>query len=108
MRRRLKSITVLAVWLFTSACMHYRVVAPRDDSSKVTGSATVVNLVFGALQPVKIPAKGCEPSNAVNEVKVSTNIGFVLITAATLGLVAPLRLSWNCAKQQTPTGEIRL
>jgi hypothetical protein len=40
-------------------------------------------------------------------VRSSSNLGFTLITAVTLGLAAPLQVEWRCAKQQEQGGVIR-
>jgi hypothetical protein len=46
----------------------------------------------------------CEKSfNHLNKVTVKTNLGFILISAATLGIVIPQRVEWCCAPQEIPT-----
>ena len=108
MRRspKLTSALLLAA-VAMSGCYHYTVEAPRRDPATEWRGRTVWSFLWGALQSSPVPAEGCEPSNAMDQVRSSTNLGFTLITAATLGLVSPLQVEWRCAKQNPGGGVIR-
>ena len=107
MRSIPKLAAVLLVAAAASGCYHYTVEAPRRDPATEWRGRTAWSFLWGALQSSPVPAAGCEPSNAIDQVRSSTNLGFTLITAATLGLVAPLQVEWRCAKQNQGGGEIR-
>lgn len=83
-----------------AACYHYRVRPPRPDPATEYRSRTTVALIWGAVQP-DVRAADCTVSNAIDEVRVTTNVAYTLVTVVTLGLVAPLQVEWRCAKQQT-------
>ena len=107
MKSRPKLAPALLLALAASVgCYHYTVEAPRRDPATEWRGRTVWSFFWGALQSPPVPAEGCEPSNAIDQVRSSTNLGYTLITAATLGIASPLQVEWRCAKQQTGAGEI--
>jgi hypothetical protein len=58
-----------------------------------------------------IAADNCRLGNGerlgIEEVKVRTNFGYMLISTATLGFWVPLQVSWRCAKPPVPTDILR-
>jgi len=58
-----------------------------------------------------VPVDNCRLANGqrlgIEEVKIETNFGYVLISALTLGLWVPLEVSWRCAKPPVTTGTLR-
>ena len=92
-------IAALALGLIGQAgCYHYRVRAPRPDPATEYRSKTAFSFLWGALQP-DIRADGCEVPNAVDEVRVTTNLVFGLVMVGTAGIVSPMKVEWRCAKQ---------
>ena len=57
-----------------------------------------------------IAVENCTLANGqrlgIDEVKVETNFGYVLISAGTLGFWVPLKVSWRCAKPPVPGGTL--
>ena len=47
--------------------------------------------------PQTVIAENCE-SNALDEVRVSTNFGFALVTVLSLGIWQPIEVNWRCAE----------
>lgn len=45
------------------------------------------------------------PTNLIDEVRVRQSLGESLVTVLTLGLVAPARIEYRCAKIPTPEGD---
>jgi hypothetical protein len=91
--------------ILLSGCWYHRI----EVGSPVTGatdyeSATYWSLAWGVWQREPQPTN-CN-GQALKEVKVSSNLGFALITVVTLGLVAPERISWKCAKATPAEGGI--
>lgn len=112
--RRIATATALVVGgILSGGCYHYRAVAREPASATAVGgsrgvsadgSDTVWSLLWGAVQ--ENPAiDNCEGQDLA-EVTVHTNLGFALITVATLGLVAPAEVEWYCAKPDPAPGEI--
>ena len=96
---------LLAALLLLS-CSTTRIVTKYDcntvDNNRVN-SKTSWTFLWGLLQPKDIDPK-CEPAyNHLNKVEVKTNIGFILISAVTLGGIIPQKIEWCCAPQNIPT-----
>lgn len=106
---RLVSATAL---LFCSACYHYRAVPAQPISEEEPGGApalateyeseTVWALAWGLVQN-RPNIDNCE-GQGLAEVRVTTNLGYTLLTIATLGFASPARVEWRCAKA-TPAPE---
>lgn len=98
---------VLAIVLLgTPACYQYRVQAPQPNPATEAQKDTRWAFFWGLVQDKEWRADLCQPSNALDEVKVSTNVGYALLTVVTLGIVAPMDLEYRCAKQPSDAGGI--
>ncbi|MBK8965730.1 MAG: hypothetical protein R3D58_22375 [Saprospiraceae bacterium] len=94
---------VLSLFLFLySSCYHYRIMAPDFDPATEYQSKTAHSLFWGLIQSQPMRPANCANSNGLDEVRVSTNFGYALITVATLGIWCPVQLEWRCAKPCTP------
>ncbi len=92
-----------------AGCYHYRVEEPAPDPSTVARSRTFHALAWGLIvKPEVARAAECENGSALDNVHVSTNLGYALVTTLTLGFWAPLRMEWQCSKPREGTGVIRL
>jgi len=114
MTLRTRAAAAVLCCLAAADCYHYRAgvseaAAPRA-TDRYTGEV-VWSLAWGLLQetPVvncDVPLAGADTLRLpAAEVRVSTNLGFVLVTVATLGFAAPARVEWKCAKEK-PTGGV--
>ena len=92
-----KRTLVLSLLLFATGCYHYRAWMP-DVAAPATlpESRTLWTLAWGLVQPDVRP-DNCA-AKALAETTVSTNLGFSLLSVATLGFVAPATVEWRCAK----------
>lgn len=106
MRHRLAGRLVLPLAaLLLTGCWYHRI----EVSSPVTAateyqSATYWSFLWGVWQREPQP-DNCN-GQALKEVRVSSNLGFALITVVTVGLVAPERIAWKCAKATPVEGGI--
>lgn len=70
---------------------------------------TLHAFVWGKIRQ-DLPVDNCQLANGqrtgIEEIKVETNFGYVLLAAATLGVWVPLEVSWRCAKPPVPTGTL--
>jgi hypothetical protein len=71
----------------------YTAPSPATSMEKKT-----IFVLFWGFNQENIFATGCG-DNGLEEVRISTNVGFALITVVTFGFVQPLTVQWNCAKQ---------
>lgn len=94
------------------ACYHYRAVPVQPITEDEPGGApaaateyeseTVWALAWGLVQE-RPDIDNCE-GQGLAEVRVTTNLGYALLTIATLGFASPARVEWKCAKA-TPSPE---
>lgn len=64
---------------------------------------TTWTFAWGLVQPKDINPHCEAAANHLNKVVVKTNIGFILLSAVTLGAVIPQRIEWCCSPQNIPT-----
>ena len=111
------SVGLLALQLVTGACYRVHLLAPDPDPIVTACRRTVHTLAWGLVTrdtrsthcESAVPdtvATACEQSNAIAQVRVSTNFGFTLLTVVTLGFWSPIQLEWHCAKPVEAPGEI--
>ncbi len=110
-------LALVALQLATGACYRTHLLAPEPDPVVTACRRTVHTLAWGLLTrdtrsthceagaPDAV-ATVCEQSNAIDQVRVSSNFGFALLTVVTLGFWSPVQLEWHCAKPVEPPGEI--
>lgn len=101
------SVVLLAFFCCcTQSCYHYRIQAPRQDPGTEYQSQTAHNLFWGLAKSKDIRPANCERSNALDEVYISTNFGYALLTVATLGVWCPVKIQWKCSKPCNKTGNM--
>ena len=97
---------LLILFTITESCSTVRIVSKYDCNTVVNNPVnrkTTWTFAWGLIQPKDINPQ-CEPAfNHMNRVTVKTNIGFILISAATLGGVIPQTIEWCCAPQSIKT-----
>ena len=103
------SCTFLLAFIFLiycSSCSTTKIVTKYDCNTfanNTVNKKTTWTFVWGLVQPKDINPH-CEASfNHMNAVTVKTNLGFILISALSLGLVIPQRVEWCCAPPNPPT-----
>jgi len=103
----LRLITLVIILFTTQSCYHYRVTTKDFDPSTGYEKKTVCSLFWGLAQK-DVRATNCEKLklNSLDEVRVSTNLGYSIITVATLGIVCPMTIEWKCPKPCPREGEI--
>ena len=100
---RMLLLTMMLTALISSqGCYHYRVVPPQPNPATEYEQKTTHALFWGLLQQTT-EASDCE-SNALDEVQIKTNLGFLLISVATVGIWVPLQVRWRCSKDTNNIG----
>jgi hypothetical protein len=88
-------------WVFlASGCMNTRLIGQYSSSQIQAKEVTRVTLVWGLLQTKDIPAE-CE-SKSICKVTHRTNLAYILVSAATIGLVVPQKILWECCPSNEP------
>ena len=89
--------------VFNQACYNTRVVADAPPASADYSRKTVHSLFWGLSQEnVQPPVTQNCVSNAFQEVRVTSNAGYALLTVLTLGFWSPMQVEYKCAKEPPP------
>jgi hypothetical protein len=92
---KIRAFSLLFLLMLTSGCMSTRLVASYDDVDIQPHKESRIVYLWGLVQPKDIQAE-CE-SGAVSKVVAHTNIGYILVSAITIGIVVPQKIIWYCA-----------
>jgi hypothetical protein len=98
-----RPIILLASAVFALAaagCSTTTVSVPNPDpvTEYREHNTTAHTFFWGLVQdPQTVVAANCE-SNSLDNVRVSTNYGFALVTVLSLGIWSPLEVNWRCAE----------
>ena len=105
--QNIKSFFFLFVLFSVSqSCSTVNVVSKYDCNTVARNSVnskTTWTFAWGLVQPKDIDPH-CETSfNHMNKVTVKTNLGYMLLSVVTIGIVIPQHVEWCCAPQEIPT-----
>ncbi len=92
-----------------SSCYTYRVTTQAQAGAEASKPITAHAFFWGLIQkPNEIHTPVCDSLgvNGVSEVTVKTNLGYALITVATLGIWSPMKVQWKCSKPCKKSGEL--
>jgi hypothetical protein len=102
-RRGRRSMVVFAFAfsvLAATGCSTTTVSVPHPDpvTEYRERNTTAHTFFWGLVQdPQTVVATNCE-SNSLDNVRVSTNYGYALVTVLSLGIWSPLEVNWRCAE----------
>lgn len=93
------SCMLVFVMATTQSCYHYRVLTTNSDPATEYQKKVVYSYFWGLInKPKDFIVPNCNNNNALDEVRVTTNIGYSLLTVVTLGIYCPLEVQWKCHK----------
>ncbi len=95
-RRVVLLVVLLGALGWGQGCYHYRVVVPQPNPATEYEHRTMHAFLWGLVQQ-DMPADDCL-ANTLDEVRVTTNLGYALISVVTLGIWVPLDVEWRCAR----------
>ena len=101
-------MALLACLLVFNSCYSYRVATHAQQGAELN-SRTAHSFFWGLIQnPKEISTPICDSLNAngVAIVTVKNNLGYSLITVLTLGIWAPMKITWQCSKPCQVTGHL--
>lgn len=89
--------------LFGAGCYHTRILTDARPATAYQ-KKTVHRLAWGLIQQNVGPpdTSNCK-AGSFQEVRVSSNLLFAIVTVTTLGFWSPMVVEWRCAKDQ-PSG----
>ncbi len=95
-------ILALVFLIGTQGCAHYRLSVTNPNPATDYKGRTFHTYLWGSIQDNEV-AENCI-SNTLDEVVVTTNLGYSLVTIVTLGIWNPVEIKWKCAKETTEEG----
>lgn len=95
-RLRLFAVTILAACCL-QGCYHARLLADPEAQVATSPKAETAWVMWWGLSQPRLTAPECL-SGGLQEVRVSTNVGYSLITILTLGIACPVDVEYSCAK----------
>src|ERR1041385_5059554 len=108
----IKAILILIV-VINQSCYHYRVSSANFDPGTSYQKKTVHSFFWGLAQKrtngIDVVTENCDKINVnkIDEVRVTTNLGYSLINVITLGIWSPIQVEWKCAKPAPREGSTR-
>lgn len=95
---------LLITLIYLSSCMTVRVVDQYDSNNPVPVKVKKTVLLWGLVQPPDVPTdKLCD---CICQVESKNNGLNILISAATLGIVVPMRMDYECCAYDPGNSEI--
>lgn len=100
-KERLALMFAAVLMCAASGCYHYGI-GQRDRSAATEPRSETLWSTFWGLSQQSIDTTTSCAGNPIARVRTSTNLGYVLLTMATLGILAPAEVEWTCAKDPGP------
>ncbi len=95
--------------MICSSCYTYRVQTHAQAGTEVT-TVNANSFFWGLLQSpkegIKTPICDSLDINGMSVVRVRTNLGYALITVATLGIWCPMKIDYRCSKPCQKIGHL--
>jgi hypothetical protein len=108
--RQMLVMLLVAVTVLSSGCYSYRINTRAQAGAEVSRTVTANSYFWGLLQKPKdgISTPNCDSLDiyGMSVVRVRTNFGYALITIATLGIWAPIKIEWRCSKPCQQVGHL--
>lgn len=111
-------VIILALSMPCSGCYAYHVYQIGGAGGRELGNQpatewkhkTLHALFWGAVRH-DLPVDNCQLVDGerfgIEEIKIDSNLGYLLAAAVTFGIWAPLEVSWRCARGPVSTGTLR-
>jgi len=88
-----------SIFLSFQGCYTFRVLNTNNDPATEYESKVMWSYVWGIWDnPKDFVVPNCDNDNAIDEVTISNNFGFTLLTVVTLGFLSPVKVKWKCHK----------
>lgn len=101
---RYSAILIIIVSLSCQSCMSTRIVANYDSDRPGTVKVTEWTFLWGLVQPKDVQTD--ELCESMCQVTLKNNIGYILISAVTLGIAVPMSAEYECCPFEPDDDEI--
>ncbi|GAB3809383.1 hypothetical protein GCM10028819_50870 [Spirosoma humi] len=102
-----RPVYLIMLLFVLQGCYHYRIATSRFDPSTGYQKKTAHSFFWGLVQN-NVVATDCDALHlkSLDEVRITSNFGYSVITVATLGIWSPVQLEWKCPKPCPREGEL--
>ena len=100
LRKGIAFSAIIFIIYTQESCTTTRIVSKYDCDTfenNPLNKKTTWSFLWGLVQPKDINPKCDSRFNHMNKVTIKNNLGFALISVATLGIAMPQRIEWCCA-----------
>ncbi len=96
------SVLFSLILLLNTGCYRYEVLRSDEPISTNLQTRRVYSFFWGAAKSKSTYKVGnCAEGNGLQRVIIRTNFGGTLVTFLTLGIVAPMKVQWECSKDSS-------
>jgi hypothetical protein len=100
--QKFPSFLLLCLLLISTGCYRYEVLRNDEPISTDMQTRRVYSFFWGVAKSKSTYKVGnCAEGNGLQRVIIRTNFGGTLVTFLTLGIVAPMKVQWECSKDPT-------
>jgi hypothetical protein len=86
-------VVILSISL--QSCYHYRILSTVSDPATEYQKKVLWSYCWGLVDsPQQYVVPNCD-RNAIDEVRITTTLGYSLISIATIGIVCPVNIEWK-------------
>ena len=101
---RFLAIAVIIISFLGTSCMSTKIVSQYDSDMPGSVKVTEWNFLWGLVQPKDVQTDSlCE---SMCQVTVKNNIGHILISGLTLGIVVPMSAEYQCCPYEPEDEEL--
>lgn len=100
---------VMVAGISLYSCTTTRIVSKYDSDTFANNplhQKTTWSFLWGLVQPKDINPQCDSRFNHLDQVTLKNNLGFSLISVASLGIAMPQRIEWACAPYSPPTDSL--
>jgi len=97
--KSIKLVVIICLSVNLQSCYQYRILTTAPDPSTEYQKKVLWSYAWGLYNnPKDFTVKNCIDSTGIDEMVVTRNVGSVLLTVVTIGIVSPVTVQWKCHK----------
>ena len=102
--KRFSILILFSMLLLMASCANLRIVSKYDSDNPAPVQVNRTSYFWGFRQPVDVKTEAT--CKSISQITVKTNVGHILISVITLGIVVPQSVEYFCCPEVPIPGEI--
>mgnify|MGYP006150931555 FL=1 len=102
--RRFSILILFSLIFYLASCANLRIVSKYDSDNPAPVQVNRTTYFWGLRQPVDVKTEAS--CKSICQITVKTNVGQILISVITLGIVVPQSVEYFCCPEVPIPGEI--